>query len=680
MKSQLLSSLVIIGILLINYNCKPKNNSTKMIFIDTTNFDQSVQPGFDFYQYANGGWMEKNPLPKEESRYGTFDKLREDNNKQMKDLVSELNNIKHEEGSIAQKVNDYFTIALDSSANEKLGYTPILNYLDDIQKIKDKKDIEMLLSKFQKIGIRTIFIVYATPDKKNSSMNITGFYQSGLGLPDVDYYKADDDRSKEIRVKYEEHIVRMFELCNYSSEEAKTIAKNCMNFETRLAYASMTRLENRDPEKTYNKMPLEDIQKLSPNINWKVYLDNINLNDPGEINVSQPVFFKEISNMFDEEPIAIWKQYLSWKTINHAAPYLSSDFVNANFDFYGKLLSGQEEIKPRWKRVFETSNNTLGEAIGKLYVEKYFPQESKERMLALVNNLKDAFAQRIDNLEWMGDSTKTKAREKLEAFRVKIGYPDEWRNYDDLKVGRESYYANILSTNKFNFDFEMNKIGKPVDPNEWHMAPQVVNAYYNPTQNEIVFPAGILQPPFFFAKGDDAINYGAIGVVIGHEMTHGFDDMGRKFDKDGNLNNWWTDSDYEKFNERSQILVDQFNSFMITDGVHADGKLTLGENIADFGGLNIAYTALMNTLSSNSKQEMIEGFTLPQRFFLAYAHLWAQNIREEEALKLTKIDVHSIGRFRVNGPLRNIPEFYEAFGVTSEMALYLPEEERAVIW
>lgn len=665
---------------MLSYSCKSKTECTMMTYIDTTNFDQTVNPGKDFYQYANGGWMLKNPLPKEQSQYGTFDKLREENIKQMKDLIENLKNEKIEKGSVNQKVMDYFKIALDSSANEKLGYTPIIKYLDEINNCMNKEDIVKIIPKHHISGLTSVYSIYAAPDKKNSTMNIAGLYQSGLGLPEVDYYLAEDARSKEIREKYVGHIGRMFVLSGYSEQNARDAAQKCMAFETRMAKASMSKLDRRDPEKTYHKMNLEELQELAPALNWDEYFMYVGLDDPGEINVAQPEFIREISKMINEEPLEIWKQYLSWKVIDHAAPFLSNNFIQEDFDFNGRFLSGKEEIKPLWKRVFEKSNSTLGEAVGQIYVEKYFPQESKDRMLELVENLKTAFAQRIQKLEWMSDSTKTKALEKLEAFGVKIGYPDEWKDYSTLEIGTDSYFANILRTNDFNFTFEMNKVGKPVDPNEWHMPPQIVNAYYSPQRNEIVFPAGILQPPFFYAQGDDAINYGAIGVVIGHEMTHGFDDMGRKFDKDGNLNNWWTDSDYEKFNERSQILVDQFNSFIITDSVHADGKLTLGENIADLGGLNIAYTAFMNTLSEDEEQNTIEGFTLTQRFFLAYAHLWAQNIREEEALKLTKIDVHSLGRFRVNGPLPNIAAFYKAFHIASEMAMYLPEDKRAVIW
>lgn len=671
---------LIIFLIAVTQSCKNGKKSSKMNIIDTENMDLTVDPGEDFYQYANGGWMMHNPLPMEYSKYGIFDKLREDNITLIKTIMDELMTTKHKKGTIEQKVTAFFASAMDTTNIEQMGNTPLINQLNEINSIVSNGEIIGLLAQMHKMGIRPVFITYAAPDKKNSTMNITSLYQDGLGLPDVDYYTTDDTRSKEIRIKYTQHIIKMFLLSGYSPDDANNAANTIMEFETRLAKASMTRLERRDPEKTYNKMSLDELQKLSPAIDWENYFPKIGITEPGDINVSQPYFIKEVSVMLTDIPLDNWKNYLSWNIINHGAPYLSNDFVMTNFRFYGKYLSGKEEIKPRWRRVLEKSNRALGEAVGQLYVEKYFPHESKERMLTLVENLRIAFGERLSDLEWMGDTTKAKAFEKLEAFKVKIGYPDEWRDFSTVDIERDSYYANVLRTNEFNFDYTISKIGKPVDPDEWYMPPQVVNAYYNPTQNEIVFPAGILQPPFFYALGDDAVNYGAIGVVIGHEMTHGFDDMGRKYDKDGNLNNWWTDADFKRFNERSQVLVDQFNAYIVVDTMHANGKLTLGENIADLGGLNISYQAFMKVLDEKDKYKPFEGFTPQQRFFLAYAHLWAQNITDKEAMRRTKEDVHSVGRLRVNGPLVNVPDFYFAFNIDSTMPLYLAEEKRAIIW
>jgi putative endopeptidase len=469
----------------------------------------------------------------------------------------------------------------------------------------------------------------------------------------------------------------MFLLAGADETTAAAKASSIMKFETRLAKASMTRLETRDPEKVYHKMDLKGLTEISPAFDWNLFFNKVSLPDQKEINVGMPDFFSEISKMSADVPVGDWKTYLEWNMINAAAPYLSSAFVDQDFNFYGKVMKGQKKNRDRWKRVQGTVSGSLSEAIGQLYVAEYFPPQAKERMVKLVENLRISLGQRIDQLVWMSDETKAKAHEKLAAITVKIGYPDKWRDYVGLDIKKDTYFDNVLRSWKFEAAYNFNKINKPVDRAEWYMPPQMVNAYYNPSMNEIVFPAAILQPPFFYLEADDAVNYGAIGVVIGHEITHGFDDQGCKYDKEGNLNNWWTEDDGKRFEERTKILVDQYDKYIVLDSIHADGKLTLGENIADLGGLNISYQAFKN---ASKETNPIDGFTPDQRFFLAYAHLWASNVRDKEKLRLTKEDVHSLGRFRVLGPLRNLPQFHKAFDIKEGDYMFLPEDQRAVIW
>ena len=488
----------------------------------------------------------------------------------------------------------------------------------------------------------------------------------------------DDQRSKEIQAAYLVHLQKMFALAGSDEATAKSQASTVYNIEKQMAAVSMTRLEQRDPHKIYNKMDLAGIQKISPEIDWTKHFLSIGLQNPGEFIVGQPAFMTELGKMLQTISVDDWKVYMKWQVINSLDSYLPKAFVDQAFDFFGKTLSGQKADRPRWKKVQGATDHALSEAIGQMYVQKYFPVEAKQRMLDLVGNLKISLGERIKQLVWMSDETKAKAQDKLAAINVKIGYPDKWRDYSALEVSTDSYVANILRARNFDFKHMIGKVNKPVDRAEWMMPPQMVNAYYNPSMNEIVFPAAILQPPFFFMHGDDAVNYGAIGVVIGHEMTHGFDDQGRQYDKVGNLADWWTAEDSKLFNERTKILVDQYNQFTVIDSMKADGALSLGENIADLGGLNIAYNALKKVTTGNEKP--IDGFTPDQRFFLAYAHLWAQNIRNEEIIRRTKEDVHSLGRFRVLGPLRNMPEFHKAFDVKEGDYMYLKEADRAVIW
>ncbi len=647
--------------------------------IDPANLDTSVKPGDNFYLYANGGWLINNPLPDDRGRYGSFDQLADSARKQVRELIKQTAEQDHETGSAAQKTGDFYASGMDMTARNKAGMTPLKKEFRNIEKAKNNKAVFELISQMHRDGLSALFSVYGTADAKNSEMVRTHLMQGGLGLPNRDYYTDSDERTVSIREKYEAHIAKMMMLAGESESDAKSIAENMLMLETRLAEHSMTPLELRDPHKRYNKMDLAGLKDIAPEANWDFYFETLEIGDPGVIIVGQPEFFREIDAMLKDIPTKTWKAYLKWNLVNSTASYLSKEFSEQNFNFYGKVLSGTEKQRPLWKRVQDVTSGSMSEALGKVYVAEYFPPEAKERMLDLVGNLKDALSERITDAPWMSEKTKTKAQEKLETMNVKIGYPDKWRDYSDLEISNQPYVRNVLAAKAFNRKYNINKINKPVDPDEWHMPPQMVNAYYSPNKNEIVFPAAILQPPFFFMDADDAVNYGAIGVVIGHEMTHGFDDKGRQYDKDGNLHDWWTKEDAENFDNRAQVLVKQFNQFRVLDTLRADGELSLGENIADLGGLNIALTAFNKTQQAESTKK-IEGFSPLQRFFLSYAHIWAQNIRDEEIVKRTREDVHSLGKFRVIGPLRNMPEFHEAFGITKGDYMYLPEAQRAMIW
>lgn len=644
---------------------------------DVSGMDLTVSPSDDFDNYANGGWKMNNPLPPDKGRYGTFDKLRDEAEKQLQNLFEKIANAEHPEGTYEQKIADFYNLGMDSATIEIQGAEPLKPFLDKISSIQTIGEVQQAIAEAHAGGRGVLFSFFGSADRQNSDWVIAHLYQGGLGLSDRDYYVSADARSQEIRQEYIAHVAKMFELAGDNPEQASSKANKVMALETRLANASMTRLERRDPHKTYNKMNLAGLTELAPSFNWTGFFGEINLSEPGDLNIGMPDFFKEVNAMMSDVPVDDWKAYLSWNTISSAAPFLSSAFVEQDFHFYGKIMQGQEENRARWKRVQGLVNGALSEAIGKLYVAEYFPPKAKTRMIKLVENLRVALGERIDNLEWMSNETKTKAHEKLATINVKIGYPDQWRDYSGLEIKKDTYLDNVLRARKFNAAFNRGKINKPVDKGEWFMSPQTVNAYYSPTMNEIVFPAAILQPPFFYLDADDALNYGAIGVVIGHEMTHGFDDQGRKYDAHGNLNNWWTDEDGKRFDERSQVFVEQYNSFKILDSLYADGKLTLGENIADLGGLNISYQAFQK---AGKKTKPIDGFTSEQRFFLSYARIWANNTRERELQRLTKEDVHSVGRWRVMGPLRNMPEFHQAFDIQPGSFMYLPEEERASIW
>ncbi|GAB4380033.1 MAG: M13 family metallopeptidase [Calditrichia bacterium] len=672
--------LGLVVLVILGMGCSSKKGTQEKP-IDPSNMDLTVRPGEDFYRFANGNWLKNNPIPAEYSRWGSFEILLEKNLKDLRTIFEEAaaqNDAPR--GSNIQKIGDFYITGMDSEKIEEQGIQPLQEQFEKIAALKSKPDLQGLIAYFHTIGVNPGFHLFSAQDKKNSEMVIAWLYQGGLGLPDRDYYVKDDDRSREIRREYRKHVARMFMLMGDTTENADRLAETVMQMETRLAKASMTRLELRDPQKTYHPMSLRELDRLTPAFNWASYFREVGVQATEKINVAQPEFFKEAAKMIRDISLDDWKTYLRWHLIHNAAPYLNSEFVNENFRFYGTFLSGTEKLQPRWKRVLRETSSSLGEIVGQMYVERYFPPRAKTRMVELVNNLKTAFANRIKNVEWMTEESKQRALEKLAAFGVKIGYPDEWIDYSTLEIQRDSYVMNVLRATRFEVRRDLNKIGKPVDRTEWGMTPQTVNAYYHPFLNEIVFPAAILQPPFFNFEADDAVNYGAIGVVIGHEMTHGFDDQGRQFDAQGNLNDWWNKEDEERFKTRAEILVRQYNEFVPVDTFHVNGKLTLGENIADLGGLNIAYDAFQMAKAKNPQTGKIDGFTPEQRFFLSYAQIWRNNIRPENLKLRLKTDVHSPGEFRANGPLMNMPAFYASFDIKEGDPMYRPESQRAQIW
>jgi len=678
MKKQ--SYLLLLFFAMITLSC----NNTKKTSVDgitLTNMDTTAIPGNDFYRYADGGWIASHPLKPEYSRFGTFDELRDKSQEQVKGLINELSQKTNAQGSVAQKIGDLYALAMDSDRLNKDGAAPIKPYLDKLKALNDKSQLTSMLAVMFRDGYFPFFHQFVYADDKNSSMNIMHLNQGGYSMGDRDYYLTDDAHSQDLRAKYNILIDTLFILSGYTPQEAQDAKTAVMKIETQLANVASSRVALRDPQANYHKITLADLNKLSPNIQWADFFNQIGAKDLKDLNVGQLNPISEVSNIIKQYPIEDIRYYLAWNVIRSSASYLSDTFSKASFDYYGKALSGKEVQQERWKRAVNVIDDGLGEAVGQIYVAKYFPPVAKEKMLDLVHNLQTALGERIKNLTWMSDSTKAKALDKLAAYTIKIGYPDKWRDYTNLTIDKkDSYWANMQRSNNFDYDYNMNKFNKPVDKSEWLMTPQTVNAYYNPTTNEICFPAAILQPPFFNMEADDAVNYGAIGVVIGHEMTHGFDDEGRQFDKDGNLADWWTADDAKNFEVRANALADYFDHIVVLDTVHANGHLTLGENIADQGGLHVSWQAYQNTLKGNATPAPIDGFTNAQRFYIAYATVWAGNVRNAEILRLTKVDPHSLAKFRVNGTLPHIDEWYDAFNIKQDDAMYVPKEKRASIW
>lgn len=659
--------------------CDSKKEAVMTSGIDLTNLDTTAVQGADFYQYACGGWMKKHPLTNEYSRFGSFDMLAENNREQLKGLIVEIAAGQNAQGTIGQKIGDIYKLAMDSVKLNADGVTPIQADLEKIASVKDKSEIVPLMAELAHSGVFPYFSFYVGADIMDSKSNLFQLYQGGISLGEKEYYLDNDDVTVNIRNKYKEHIVKMFQLAGFDEAAAKKKMEAVMDIETRIAKASFSAVEQRNPAANYHKMSLDELKKEIPGIDWDAFLNGIGVKGVTELSVSQVDPIKEVEKIINSLPVENQIAYMQWSLIDRAAGYLSDDLVAQNFDFYGKTLSGKQTNQPRWKRAVSTVNGVLGEAVGQMYVEKYFPAAAKERMVQLVKNLQTALGERIRNLEWMGDSTKIKAIEKLNSFYVKVGYPDKWRDYTGLNIEKDSYWANVKRATEFELDYMLSKAGKPVDRDEWGMTPQTVNAYYNPTTNEICFPAGILQYPFFDMNADDAFNYGAIGVVIGHEMTHGFDDQGRQFDKDGNLKDWWTAEDAKRFEERAQVMVNFFDNIQVLPGLNANGSLTLGENIADHGGLQVSFQAFKNA-TKDAPLLVKDGFTPEQRFFLSYAGVWAGNIRDEQIRLQTKSDPHSLGRWRVNGALPQIGAWYDAFGIKEGDPMYLAPEKRVSIW
>ena len=646
--------------------------------INPANFDESIALNEDFYEHFTAGWQRNNPLTPEYSRFGAFDMLRQSNELRVKELFDELEKSTAEQGTVEQKLSDLYRLGLDSTRLNEEGAAPLKAYLERIEALESRNDLSALLGSIHLSSANPFFASGVGADEKNTSTNVLYFAQSGLGMGQRDYYF--DESSAHIREAYVAFIKKVTTLAGYTAEEAERIAESVLKIENSLAESHFTPVQRRNPQLNYNKLSLATLRKTLRNINWDAYAEAMGFQMPEEVVVSQLPALRKANQLIGKESLRTIKDYLLFHEIRSAANYLSDEFTAASFDFYGRTLSGSEQQRPRWKRALAVADGNLSEAVGLKYVTKFFPAEYKEKMLEIVANLQVALGEHIDALDWMSDVTKAKAHEKLASFTVKIGYPDSWESYESLTIDpAKSYLENLRTLSAWHTADNLKDLGQSVDKAKWLMSPQTVNAYYNPTTNEICFPAAILQPPFFNPEADDAVNYGAIGVVIGHEMTHGFDDQGRQYDKDGNLNDWWTKEDAEAFDKRAQVLVDQFDAIEVnSEGLHANGRFTLGENIADQGGVRVAMTALRNSWAG-THPEPIEGFTAEQRFYIAYATLWAQNIREQEIVRLTKIDPHSLGKWRVNGTLPNIADWYEAFGIT-DGAMYRTPEERVIIW
>ncbi|MBB6129518.1 M13 family metallopeptidase [Mucilaginibacter lappiensis] len=650
----------------------------RTVFFDKTGMDTTVKPGDNFYLYASGAWLKKTEIPASQRGWGSFYTLYDDNQKNLHKILEEITQKDNPAGSKEQKVADLYTSGMDTVGIEKLGYEPVKPVLAKISAVKDYKGLVSLAADSYKDGGGFLLGFSVGPDDRISTKNIGHFDQAGLGLPNRDYYFNSDSATVKIRAAYVKYITKLFTLTGVDEATATKKADGILKLETLIAKSHLTPTELRDPVKNYNKFAVADLQKQIPDIDLKDAFKRLELNTDTVL-VGQPAYFKALDGLLKSEPIEVWKDKATFTALDNASTALSKAFRDANFEFNGKTLSGKKQEQERWKTVIETVDGGLGELLGQLYVEKYFTPDAKQRMLTLVNNLQSVYKDRIEKLDWMSPETKAKALAKLAAFTKKIGYPDKWKTYDDVEIRKDAYYKNQESIARHHYNEMIKKAGKPVDKTEWGMTPPTVNAYYNPTFNEIVFPAGILQFPFFDKDADDAINYGAIGAVIGHEMTHGFDDQGRQYDKDGNLKDWWTKADADQFKSRVGLMIEQYNKFTVLNNLHVNGKLTQGENLADIGGVAIAYEAFKRTEQGKGDTK-IDGFTPDQRFFLSFGQVWRIKTRDETMRMRISVDPHSPEMYRVNGPLSNTPAFYKAFDVKPGDKLYRPENERVKVW
>jgi putative endopeptidase len=649
--------------------------------IDPANIDSTCAPCQNFFQYANGGWIKRNTIPADQPRWGSFNELQEANYAALKDVLTEAaENASTTTDQNLRKLGTFYGTCMDSAAVEAAGIRPLQPELTRIAAIRDRRGLEAVLARFHGMGLPAGFVFRSAPDAKKSSRTIAEIYQGGLGLPDRDYYLKTDSASENIRGQYVEHVANMLRLSGQSQADARRSAKGIMRLETALANVSMTREAQRDPEAIYHLTTTTDLQKATPGFNWASYLSNHGLNGVSEVNVAQPQFIHAVDSLLGKAPLADWKSYLQWNLIANTAPALSSRFVEESFRFNSTVLRGVKEMRPRWKRCLSLTDAAVGEVLGQAYVRKNFTPEAKAKALEMVGNIRAELRSRLDGLSWMSRETKTKAYAKLDSITSKIGYPDKWRDYSRLEARPGPFVSNLLLANRFESGRVLKKIGKPTDRTEWGMTAPTVNAYYNAPTNEITFPAGIMQPPFFDPKADDAVNYGGMGGAIGHEITHGFDDEGRQFDAQGNLSGWWTESDTEEFNRRAEVVRKQFDGYVAIDTLHVNGKLTLGENIADLGGLLIAHGAYRRSLAGKPEPAPIDGFTGDQRFFLAWAQIWRAKYRPEFTRLLVATDPHAPPEFRTIGPLSNIPAFAKAFACKPGDPMVRAESERAQIW
>ena len=642
------------------------------------NMDTTVVAGNDFYQYACGGWIKANPITPEYSRFGSFEYLGEQNLKQIRELIEGIAAKQNQPGSIEQKIGDLYNMAMDTVKRNNDKATPIQEDLKSIEAITSKDQLPATIASLQRIGVSLFFQPYVGADEKDSRNNLFQIYQGGISLGEKEYYLDNDDHTKAIRDSYKQYVADLFRLAGDDAAAEKKM-QAVLDIETAIAKGSKNATELRDPYNNYNKMTFAQLQERFDGFDWQTYVTSLGLDSVGNVNVCQTKQIETVIGILDKQPLDDIKAYIEFKLLEAASSYLSDEFYDTSFAFYGKVLSGREAPSERWKRSIRLVDGTLSDAVGQMYVKQYFPPEAKERMINLVKNLQTALGERIDQQTWMSDETKAKAHEKLDAFYVKVGYPDKWRDYTALDIDTTNLWNNMKRATAFEYDYMLAKANKPVDRTEWLMPAQMVNAYYNPTTNEICFPAAILQYPFFDMEADDAFNYGAIGVVIGHEMTHGFDDQGSLYDKDGNLNNWWTKEDSVRFREKTKVMEEFFDSIEVLPGLHANGRLTLGENIADHGGIKVAFQAYKNA-TKDAPLADIDGFTPDQRLFIAYANLWAASIRDEQIRVATKTDPHALGEWRVNGALPQIDAWYEAFGVTEDNAMFIPKAERVDVW